>query len=49
MKCHNCQQKLRLKKPESYLRTLGGLSVAEFVSNVAIVCGLSRCPQKMLL
>jgi hypothetical protein len=38
-----------LKRQEFYLRTLDGLSGAEFASTVASRCGLSRCPQKMLL
>jgi hypothetical protein len=43
------RKKPRLKRQEFYLRTLDGPSVAEFASTVALRCGLSRCPQKMLL
>jgi hypothetical protein len=43
------RKKPRLKRQGSYPRTLDGPSVAESVRTVASRCGLSRCPQKMLL
>jgi hypothetical protein len=51
MKCHNCQaRRLKVERDEESLKkTLDGLSAAEFVRTVALRCGLSRCPLKMLL
>jgi hypothetical protein len=49
MKCHNCQMKTEVAETRVIERTLDGLSDAEFVRTVALRCGLSRCPLKMLL